>query len=400
MKLIPVLLLSIMGLLSVVMSASGQSSPKHSVANQKVIIIMLDGFGEEYYRMSDMPTLNHMEKHGLYKVVGSLMPSVTNVNNTSICTGELPEKHGITGNSFYNTATSTEEFMEEDSLVLAPPIFERAKGKGVRSVLFSSKKKTIGLLPRGTEEAISPETASKIWTDRIGAAPDIYSREVNYWTMKAALYSMEHDPGLNLFYIHTTDYPMHTWAPESTESKEHLHKVDSFIARIIKAEPDAMILVTADHTVNHKSLCWDLEKACLNRNTPVKIAISPERDKYFKHHRGFGGTSYVYLRDTADRSAVERTLRSLKGVDEVISRQTAVERFHLMPGRIGDLMVLGDSTTVFGDLDTESEALPGTYRSHGSLYEARVPIFIYNAHHHPSADYFSSNYKLASWLYR
>ncbi len=361
---------------------------------------MLDGFGEEYYRMSDMPTLNHMEKHGLYKVVGSLMPSVTNVNNTSICTGELPEKHGITGNSFYNTATSTEEFMEEDSLVLAPTIFERAKGKGVRSVLFSSKKKTIGLLPRGTEEAISPETASKIWTDRIGAAPDIYSREVNYWTMKAALYSMEHDPGLNLFYIHTTDYPMHTWAPESTESKEHLHKVDSFIARIIKAEPDAMILVTADHTVNHKSLCWDLEKACLNRNTPVKIAISPERDKYFKHHRGFGGTSYVYLRDTADRSAVERTLRSLKGVDEVISRQTAVERFHLMPGRIGDLMVLGDSTTVFGDLDTESEALPGTYRSHGSLYEARVPIFIYNAHHHPSADYFSSNYKLASWLYR
>lgn len=361
---------------------------------------MLDGFGDEYYRMSDMPTLNHMEKHGLYKVVGSLMPSVTNVNNTSICTGELPEKHGITGNSFYNRATSTEEFMEEDSLVLVPTIFERAKAKGVRSVLFSSKKKTVGLLPRGTEEAVSPEIASKTWLDRIGPAPDIYSREVNYWLMKAALYEMEHEPGIGLFYIHTTDYPMHTWAPESPESKEHLHKIDSFIARIITAEPDAMILVTADHTVKHKGLCWDLEKACLNRNTPVKIAISPERDKYFKHHRGFGGTSYVYLRDSADRSAVEQTLRSLKGVDEVMTRQTAVQRFHLMPDRIGDLVVLGDSTTVFGDLDAESEALPATYRSHGSLYEARVPVFIYNAHHHPDADFFSSNYKLASWLYR
>src|SRR5258708_2498348 len=393
-------LLSVMSPLLLITVTRAQSPQKQSGPAQKVIIIMLDGFGEEYYRMSDMPTLNYMERHGLFKVVTSLMPSVTNVNNTSICTGELPEKNGITGNYFYNTATSKEEFMEEDSLVLAPTIFERAKGKGVRSVLFSSKKKTIGLLPRGTEEAISPETASKIWTDRIGAAPDIYSREVNYWTMKAALYSMEHDPGLNLFYIHTTDYPMHTWAPESTESKEHLHKVDSFIARIIKAEPDAMILVTADHTVNHKSLCWDLEKACLNRNTPVKIAISPERDKYFKHHRGFGGTSYIYLRDTGDRSAVAQTLRGLKGVVEVITKQVAVQSFHLMTERIGDLIVLGDSTTVFGDLDTESEALPATYRSHGSLYEARVPIFIYNAHHHPSADYFSSNYKLASWLYR
>jgi phosphonoacetate hydrolase len=51
---------------------------------------MLDGFGEEYYRLSDMPTLNGMEKRGLFKVVKSLMPSVTNVNNTSICTGDLP----------------------------------------------------------------------------------------------------------------------------------------------------------------------------------------------------------------------------------------------------------------------------------------------------------------------
>ncbi|MEJ0102951.1 MAG: alkaline phosphatase family protein [Bacteroidota bacterium] len=66
---------------------------------------MIDGFGEAYYRNSDMPTLNFMEKHGIFKVVKSLMPSVTNVNNASICTGELPEKNGITGNSFYNTAT-------------------------------------------------------------------------------------------------------------------------------------------------------------------------------------------------------------------------------------------------------------------------------------------------------
>src|SRR5258708_37113943 len=158
---------------------------------------------------------------------------------------------------------------------------------------------------------------------------------------------MEHDTVICIFYIHTTEYPMHTWAQESQESKEHLHKIHSFFAPIVNAQPDAMVLITADHTVKHKSLCWDLEKACLSRNTPIKIAISPERDKYFKHHRGFGGTSYIYLRDTGDRSAVAQTLRDLKGGDERITKHGAVQRFHLIPERNGDLMQLGDTTTIF-----------------------------------------------------
>jgi hypothetical protein len=42
--------------------------------------------------------------------------------------------------------------------------------------------------------------------------------------------------------------------------------------------------------------------------------------------------------------------------------------------------VLGDVSTVFGDLPpgTESEALPVTYRSHGSLHERRVPLVACN----------------------
>src|SRR5262249_30833553 len=163
---------------------------------------------------------NFIEAHGIYKVVSSLMPSVTNLNNTSICTGELPSSHGITGNSFYNAEQDEEEFMEEDSLVLAPTIFERANRFGIRSALFSSKKITIRLLSRGTTVAVSPEIASQEWIKNIGTPPSIYSREVNYWLMEAALYSMRHDTSLGLFYIHTTDYPMHTWAPSDTESKE------------------------------------------------------------------------------------------------------------------------------------------------------------------------------------
>ena len=52
----------------------------------------------------------------------------------------------------------------------------------------------------------------------------------------------------------------------------------------------------------------------------------------------------------------------------MLTRSEAVRRFHLMASRIGDLIVLGDRDTVFGELDAESEALPAEY---GPRFAAR-----------------------------
>jgi len=62
-----------------------------------------------------------------------------------------------------------------------------------------------------------------------------------------------------------------------------------------------------------------------------------------------------------------------------MSRSEAAAKYHLMPSRIGDLVILADKHTVFGDLENnEQEELPTTYRSHGSVYELAVPVFIHN----------------------
>ena len=84
----------------------------------------------------------------------------------------------------------------------------------------------------------------------------------------------------------------------------------------------------------------------------------------------------------------------------MLTRAEAARKYHLMPDRIGDLVVLGDEHTVFGNLDAEYEKLPDNYHIHGSEYEAFVPLFVFNAHHAPSASYFSSNYKIAARLFR
>ena len=43
-----------------------------------------------------------------------------------------------------------------------------------------------------------------------------------------------------------------------------------------------------------------------------------------------------------------------------MTRDEAARRFHLMPERIGELVVLGDKDTVFGETETEVETLPPT----------------------------------------
>lgn len=367
---------------------------------QRTVVLMIDGFGMEYLEQSTMPNLARWRRSGLFRRVQDTMPSVTNTNNASICCGVWPDRHGITGNSYFDERTGREEYMETGDLLMAPTLFQRARKLGVRSALLSSKKKTTTLLSAGADTILAAEAPPQDWVKRLGPAPDIYTREINYWLMKAMIYLLKTRTDLGCLYVHTTDYPMHMWAPEAAESKEHLTRLDQLLGEAAAAAPDAAFLLTADHGMNHKSRCWDLEKACAERRVPIRTAISVERDKYLKHHRGYGGVAWVYCNSVRDIDRVARFLSDLQGVEPVLTRGEAVQRFHLMASRIGDLVVLGDRDTVFGELDSESEALPDDYRTHGSLHETEVPLVIFNCDTKLSVNDFRFNKDLARWAYQ
>lgn len=361
---------------------------------------MFDGFGLDYLAQSDMPTLRRWQRDGLYKPVKGIMPSVTNANNSSICCGVFPKEHGITGNSYLDPSTGQEEYMETADLLLAPTLFEHAAKLGISSALLSSKKKTISLLSRGAIIAVTPEEAPAEWVDRLGPAPAIYSREINYWTFRAAIDVLKHRPEIQCLYVHTTDYPMHTWAPDAPESKEHLKTIDTLLGEACEAAPDAAFLLTADHGMNHKTHVYDLDKTLAAAAIPIRISISAERDRYVKHHLGYGGAAWVYLNRPEDRKKVTDVLLGLTGVESVLTREDAVSKFGLYGPRIGDLCVFGDRNTVFGSLEQASSELPSSYRSHGSMHELDIPLFVYNAAGAPPESYFKHNLDLTRWLYR
>ena len=360
---------------------------------------MIDGLGSDYMAASPMAVLKTWQRKGIVRIVDGVMPSVTNANNTSICCGVWPEKHGITANFYLNEISGREEYMEQADMVLAPTLFERAAAHGVNSALLSSKKKTITLLPRGATLVMSAEIPQPEWVRLLGMAPDIYSADINHWLLKAALWIIRNRPDFGVLYIHTTDYPMHMWPPEHDASKRHLARLDSLLGELSAAAPEAAILVTADHGMHHKTRCWDLMLACAARGLTLRAAISAEQDKYLKHHSGFGGTAWVYLKSGRDADRAATIMSSLSGVSEVLTRSEAAQRFRLMPARIGELVVLGDRDTVFGRLQTETVNLPSEYRSHGSSAEASVPLIVHNAEQAPGSEFFHANVDLARWLF-
>ena len=366
---------------------------------QRFIVVMVDGLGTDYIATSPMPLLKGWQKRGIGKIVEGVMPSVTNANNASICCGVWPERHGITANFYLDETSGREEYMEQANLVLAPTLFERAAARGIKSALLSSKKKTITLLPRGATIVMSAEIPEPEWVKRLGTAPDIYSAEINHWLFKAAVWILRNRPDIGVLYIHTTDYPMHMWPPEHDASRQHLARLDSLLGEISAAAPEAAILLTADHGMHHKTRCWDLMRACAARGLNLRAAISAEQDKYLKHHSGFGGTAWIYLKSRSDADRAATIMSGLSGVLEVLTRSEAASRFRLMPVRIGELVVLGDRDTVFGRLESEIINLPPEYRSHGSSAEASVPLVIHNAEQVPAPEFFHANLDLARWLF-
>jgi phosphonoacetate hydrolase len=370
--------------------------------HQRLVIGMIDGLGLPIYRSSRMPNLNRMERDGeRFAAVSGVFPSVTNVNNVSIACGSWPAEHGITANSYYDPNEARAVYMNDASLILVKTLFQRAAEWGVRSALLTSKRKTAELFRAGTEILLAAEAPEPAFVERYGPPAGIYSREINYWLWDVAVDLLRTRPDIGLLYVHTTDYPMHAWAETAAESLEHLEEVDRRVGEAMEEAPDAAFLVTADHGMNNKTRCYDLEKVCRDTGRPVRFVLSPERDYYVVHHRNFTGCSWIWLEQEEDREAVRGVVSELVGVERVMDSADAAREFRTDADRIGDLVVFGDRDTMFGEMECAVEELPATYRAHGSMHEMELPLVIYNYRHPlPPPEYFRHNLDLTRFLFR
>ena len=348
-----------------------------SVKRRKILILCIDAGSHDYLAASNLPTLQKLAKAGFYRHANAVIPSVTNVNNVSIATGTFPETHGITTNYHVDRTTNRGEFIEDNRFLLAPTLFEIAKTSKFadKTALFVTKKKLLRMLEAGADIAVAAEAPPPEYIEIAGEVEPIYSIEINWWLLRAVRETLRRDDP-EFVYCSTTDWVQHKYAPDAEPSQRHLAILDQIIGEIVEADPEREIYITADHGMFAKTTALDPGRLLTEQSIPAS-AIPIIKDRYIAHHGNLGGAAYVFLKNLDDTPKAIETLLSTPGIEEAYAAEDAARTFRLHPERIGDIFVLADKTTVFGELETAVE--PTSVRSHGSRHESYVPIIGYNS---------------------
>ncbi len=348
-----------------------------SLLKRRVLILCIDAGGHDYLAASNIPNMRKLAEEGFYQHASSVIPSVTNVNNVSIATGTFPETHGITTNYHVDRKTGKGEFIEDNRFLLAPTLFEHVKATGFaeKTALLVTKKKLLRMLAGGTDIAIAAEDPPAEYVEAIGPAEEIYSAEINWWLLRALRKVLrDHDP--ELAYCSTTDWAQHKYAPHEEASQRHMEELDRIVGQIVADRPDREIYITADHGMLPKTHALNPGLWLTEGGIPSS-AIPIIKDRYVAHHGNLGGAAYIFLQKSAQLPHAIEMLQSVPGIEEVYGMEEAVKRFRLHPDRIGDIFILADRDTVFGELEQKEQSV--SLRSHGSRYESDVPIIGYNS---------------------
>jgi phosphonoacetate hydrolase len=330
---------------------------------------------------------------GTSLIADCVVPSFTNPNNLSIVTGQPPAVHGISGNYFLDPESGKEVMMNDPRFLRVETLFPSFQRAGCRIAVVTAKDKLRGLLGKGlalapgkacsfSSEKSDKATLAENGIDNVNAlvglpVPDVYSAALSEFVFAAGVKLMERDRP-EIMYLSTTDYIQHKHAPGTPVADDFYVMMDGYMAKLEAL--GCTIVLTADHGMNAKFgadgkpdviYLQDQFDGWLGKDKAR--VILPITDPYVVHHGALGSFAVVYC-DAPDRWKTK--LSAMPGIEAVLTKQEAADRFELPPDRLGDLIVVSTKHKVLGtsaarhDLSGLTEPL----RSHGGVSEQRVPL--------------------------
>jgi phosphonoacetate hydrolase len=349
--------------------------------DRPLVVVCVDGSEPAYIpeaiRAGVAPFLAHLQHTGTVLGADCVIPSFTNPNNLSIVTGVPPEVHGICGNYFYDREAGTEVMMNDPKYLRCGTLLAAFADAGAKVAVVTAKDKLRTLLGhqlKGT--CFSAEKADAATVALVGMpVPSVYSAELSEFVFAAGVKLMQRDRP-DLVYLSTTDYVQHKAAPGTPAANAFYAMMDKYLAQL-----DALgcsIALTADHGMNAKHredgspdviYLQDMLDGWLGAGKAR--VILPITDPYVVHHGALGSFATVYV--DAD---VRQKIAELPGVEVVLSREEAAQKFELPAERIGDLVVVSTKHVVIGTSKARHDlsGLKEPLRSHGGISEQKVPL--------------------------
>ena len=370
---------------------------KYKLPSHPTVVVCVDGCEPDYLAQAvaggHMPWLKRTLTSGAGLIADCVVPSFTNPNNLSIVTGAPPSVHGICGNYLFDMASGTEVMMNDPKWLRAPTLLAALADAGKSVAVITAKDKLRRLLGHGMKGiCFSAEKADEVSVAENGIdevlalvgkpLPSVYSADLSEFVFAAGVKLMaQRRP--DVMYLSTTDYVQHKHAPGTAGANAFYAMMDSYLGQL--DEMGCVIALTADHGMNAK-VAMDgtpdviyLQDWCDAQLGVGKTrVILPITDPYVVHHGALGSFATIYLPGDVDAGSVVAQLQKLQGMEVVLSREAAAERFELPADRIGDVVCVSERFTVIGTSASRHDlsGLDAPLRSHGGISEQRVPLII------------------------
>jgi phosphonoacetate hydrolase len=362
-----------------------------------LVVVCVDGCEPDYItravRAGAMPWMKTVLQYGTFRLADCVVPSFTNPNNLSIVTGVPPSVHGISGNYFYDPDADAEVMMNDPKYLRCDTILAALADAGDKVAVVTAKDKLRRLLGHGLRgTCFSAERADATTEAEHGIAdalafvgrplPDVYSADLSEFVFAAGLRLMKARRP-DVVYLSTTDYVQHKHAPGTRAANAFYEMMDRYLARLDGL--GATVALTADHGMNGKTdadgrpnviYLQDVLDEWLGAGRAR--VILPITDPYVVHHGALGSFATVYLPAGTEAAAVAARLAEVAGLEIVLDRATACERFELPPDRVGDIVVVSARDVVVGSSARRHDlsGLDVPLRSHGGLSEQTVPLIV------------------------
>ncbi|UUZ65727.1 phosphonoacetate hydrolase [Polaromonas sp. P1-6] len=369
----------------------------YKLPTQPTVVVCVDGCEPDYLAQAvatgQMPWLKRTLALGSGLMADCVVPSFTNPNNLSIVTGAPPSVHGICGNYLFDTATGTEVMMNDPKWLRAPTLLAALSDAGQSLAVITAKDKLRKLLGHKMKGiCFSSEKADEVSLEENGIEdvlglvgkplPSVYSADLSEFVFAAGVKLMQKLKP-DVMYLSTTDYVQHKHAPGTDGANAFYRMMDGYLDQLESL--GCVIVLTADHGMNAKVALDGTPDVIYLQDwfddwlgAAKARVILPITDPYVVHHGALGSFATVYLPEGSDVAAACNRLAQHKGMEVVLTREQAAQRFELPADRIGDLVVVSERFTVIGTSASRHDlsALEVPLRSHGGISEQRVPLIV------------------------
>tara|TARA_R110000751_G_scaffold76148_5_gene153258 strand:+ start:791 stop:2167 length:1377 start_codon:yes stop_codon:yes gene_type:complete len=322
------------------------------------------------------PFIKSFLERGASATITPQLPAVTCSVQATYLTGKTPSEHGIVGNGWYFKEEHEVKFWRQsNSLIQSEKIWDKLKKQDSN---FSCANMFWWYnMYSNADYSVTPRPNYLADGRKI---PDVYSypaelrghlqKELgtfplfHFWGPKTSIKSSQwiadaslktdvlHDPTLTLVYLPHLDYNMQRYGTDLTKISKDLREIDEVVKQLVEyyEAKSAHIILLSEYGIT-------------NVTNPIHLNRKLRQEGYLgiRVERGLelldAGASkafavsdhqlaHVYVKNNEDIDKVKALLKSLKGVEQVLSGGE-IKELQLDHERCGDLVVIADKDSWF-----------------------------------------------------